>query len=379
MLFHLFFELKDTWTPLNVFRYPSFRVMVAFMTSISITYFLYPGFIRRLKQRQVGQVIREELDASHQAKKDTPTMGGILIILALLVSALLWCDLTNPLIWIISTVTLLYAAVGFFDDAMKLGARGSAGLSEKGKLLGQFAVAAVAITSLYYVNGGNFSTEIYVPFVAVDRFSLTLPVWLYVGFAAFVIVGASNAVNFTDGLDGLASGPVVVASVTFSLLAYVSATTLVLPVAVDGVTSLATLDFAQYLKIPHIAGAEELAVFAAAMAGASVGFLWYNTFPAQVFMGDVGSLGLGGALGTIAVLTRNELLSAIILGIPVLEAVSVVIQRYYFKMTGKRVFLMAPIHHHFERMGWKESQIVVRFWIISILLALVALASLKLR
>lgn len=379
MLFHLFFELKDTWTPFNVFRYPSFRVMVAFLTSVSITYFLYPWFIRQLQDRQIGQVIREELDENHQNKRDTPTMGGILIILAVLISAFLWCDLTNVLVWGVAGITLSFAAIGFLDDTLKLGQRGSAGLSEKGKLLGQFTVAAVGLSLLFFVVDHPYSTELFFPFVSVDRFSVELPVWLYIVFASFVIVGASNAVNFTDGLDGLAIGPVVVASATFGVLAYLAATLLTLPVMVDGVQALAELDFAAYLKIPFVEGAQELSVFAAAMVGAGVGFLWYNTFPAQVFMGDVGSLGLGGALGAFAVLTKNEILSAIILGIPVLEAVSVIIQRYYFKMTGKRVFLMAPIHHHFERLNWAESQIVVRFWILSIMLSLLALASLKLR
>lgn len=379
MLFHLFFEFKDVWSPLNVFRYPSFRVLVAFLTSICITYFLYPWFIRRLQERQIGQVIREELDESHQIKQDTPTMGGILIILAVLISALLWCDLTNVLVWGVGGITLSFAVIGFIDDTMKLGARGSAGLSEKGKLLGQFGVAVLALSLLFFVVDHPYSTQLYFPFVSVERFSVELPVWLYIVFAAFVIVGASNAVNFTDGLDGLAIGPVVVASATFGILAYLAATVLTLPVIVDGARALADLDFAQYLKIPSVQGAQELSVFAGAMVGAGVGFLWYNTFPAQVFMGDVGSLGLGGALGAFAVLTKNELLSAIILGIPVLEAVSVIIQRYYFKATGKRVFLMAPIHHHFERLNWAESQIVVRFWILSIMLSLLALASLKLR
>lgn len=379
MLFHLLFELKEYASPLNVFRYPSFRVLVAFGTSLAITYSLYPWFIRQLQRRQIGQVIREELDANHQSKSNTPTMGGILLIFAALIATLLWSDLTNHLVWIAVGVTVFNSGVGFVDDALKLGKRGSKGLSEKGKLLGQFAVAIGAITILFMATPVAFSTELHVPFVSVDRFTLTLPVWVYIGFAAFVIAGAANAVNLTDGLDGLAIGPVIVGAGTWGLLAYFSATVFTVPVVVEGTTVTASFELAEYLMIPQVEGAQELAIFCAAIAGAGVGFLWYNTFPAQVFMGDVGSLGLGAALGTLAVLTKNELLCILIMGVPLLEAVSVIIQRYYFKLTGKRVFLMSPIHHHFEKKNWSESQIVVRFWIISILLCLLALASLKLR
>lgn len=379
MLFHLLFELKEYASPLNVFRYPSFRVLVAFGTALAITYSLYPWFIRQLQRRQIGQVIREELDANHQSKSNTPTMGGILLIFAALIATLLWSDLTNHLVWIAVGVTVFNSGVGFVDDALKLGKRGSKGLSEKGKLLGQFAVAIGAVTILFMATPVPFSTELHVPFVSVDRFTLTLPIWVYIGFAAFVIAGAANAVNLTDGLDGLAIGPVIVGAGTWGLLAYFSATVFTVPVVVEGTTVTASFELAEYLMIPQVAGAQELAIFCAAIAGAGVGFLWYNTFPAQVFMGDVGSLGLGAALGTLAVLTKNELLCILIMGVPLLEAVSVIIQRYYFKMTGKRVFLMSPIHHHFEKKNWSESQIVVRFWIISILLCLLALASLKLR
>lgn len=386
MFFHLFESLRPSFTPLNVFRYPSFRIIVAMVTALAITSLLYPWFIRRLQERQIGQVVREEL-TGHASKKNTPTMGGILLIFAVIISTLMWSDLTNPLVWIAVAVTFAFSAIGFVDDAMKLGKRGSKGLSEKGKLVGQFGVSVGALSLLAFGGWLALDTTLYFPFVSVQRFTLDLPPLLYIGFAAFVMVGASNAVNLTDGLDGLAIGPVIMGAGTFSVLAYASAAVFTVQgmmdgnaLLVDGDPVYAQFDVASYLMIPKVEGAHELAIFCAAIVGAGVGFLWYNTLPAQVFMGDVGSLGLGGALGTVAVLTKNELLSAIILGIFVVEALSVLMQRYYYKATGgKRIFLMAPIHHHFEKKNWSEAQIVVRFWIVSILLCLVALASLKLR
>ncbi len=377
MLFHLLFELRDQ-PALSVFRYPSFRIIVSMITALAITYALYPWFIRQLQKRQIGQVVREEL-TGHESKKNTPTMGGILLIFAALISTLLWSDLTNPLVWIAVGVTFVFSAVGFVDDAMKLGARGAKGLSEKGKLIGQFSVSFGVLFLLAYGGFFELDTHLYIPFVSVEKFAPEAPLWLYIPFAAFIMVGASNAVNLTDGLDGLAIGPVIMGAGTFSILAYASAATLGVQVLVDGVSHTAVFDIAEYLRIAPVEGAQELAIFCSAIVGAGIGFLWFNTLPAQVFMGDVGSLGLGGALGVVAVLTKNELLSGVILGIFVVEALSVIIQRYYFKATQKRVFLMAPIHHHFERKNWSESQIVVRFWIISIMLCLVALASLKLR
>jgi phospho-N-acetylmuramoyl-pentapeptide-transferase len=379
MLFHLFESLRESFGPLNVFRYTSFRILVALVTSLVVTMALYPWFIRQLQKRQIGQVIREEMDTNHQSKKNTPTMGGILLIFSAIVSTLLWSDLSNPLVWICVAITFLYAVIGFVDDALKLGKRGSKGLSEKGKLVSQFAIAGVAFSGLLFLAPAGFDTTIYLPFVKPDVLTIVLPKWVWIPFAMFVLVGASNAVNLTDGLDGLAIGPTVVASGTFLLLAYLSATTLTVTTVVGGEEVFATFDFADYLMIPRVDGAQELAIFCSAIIGAGVGFLWYNAYPAQVFMGDVGSLGLGGALGSLAVLTKNEVLSAIILGLFVVEALSVLIQRYTYKLTGKRVFRMAPIHHHFERMNWSEQQIVVRFWIISILLSALALASLKLR
>ena len=313
MLFHLLYELRET-PGLSVFRYPSFRVIIAMMSSLVFTAVLYPWFIRQLQNRQVGQVVREEL-TGHESKKNTPTMGGILLIFATLISTFMWSDLRNPLVWIAMVVTLVFATVGFIDDAMKLGARGSRGLSEKGKLAGQFGVSITALCLLAFGGFFELDTHLYVPFVSTERFAPELPVWVYIPFASFVMVGASNAVNLTDGLDGLAIGPVIMGSGTFAVLAYASAAAFGVDVLVDGVMHTGRFDVAAYLMIPKVEGAQELAIFCSAIVGAGIGFLWYNTLPASVFMGDVGSLALGGALGTVAVLTKNELLSAIILGL----------------------------------------------------------------
>lgn len=379
MFFHLFFELKDVFSPLNVFRYVSFRIMVAFLTALFVSLALFPWFIRQLQKRQIGQVVSTSLGEHHQSKNNTPTMGGLLIILSMLISTLLWSDLLNPLVWIAVGVTFLLAVIGFIDDVMKLGERGSKGLSERGKLIGQFSIGFGAMALLLLLVMPEFSTNLTIPFVSVEKFAWDMPLWLYIVFGAFVIVGASNALNLTDGLDGLAIGPVIAGAGTWTLLAYLSATTFTIPVAVGNMSALATFDIAEYLMIPSVPGAQELAIFASAMAGASVGFLWYNSNPASVFMGDVGALGLGGALGVLAVLTKNELLSVLILAVPVGETLSVIIQRYSLRLRKERVFLMAPIHHHFEKKDWSETKIVVRFWIVSFLFCLLALASLKLR
>lgn len=379
MIFHLFFELKEYFTPLNVFRYVSFRIMVAFITALFVSLALFPWFIRQLQARQIGQVVSESLGEAHQAKNNTPTMGGLLIIVAMLISTMMWSDLSNPLVWLAVGVTGALSVVGFVDDVMKLGVRGSKGLSEKGKLIGQFAIAGLALGLLLYVVTPSFSTEITIPFVSVDKFTLNVPPWLYIVFGSFVIVGASNALNLTDGLDGLAIGPVIAGAGTWTVLAYLSATTFTIPVVVGEMSTVATFDIAKYLMIPSVEGAQELAIFASAMAGASVGFLWYNANPASVFMGDVGALGLGGALGVLAVLTKNEVLCVLVMAVPVGETLSVIIQRYSLRLRGKRVFLMSPVHHHFEKKNWSETKIVVRFWIVAFLFCLLALASLKLR
>lgn len=378
MLFHLFFYLKDSFGPLNVFRYVSFRIVAATLTALIISFVLYPWFIDRLRRHQIGEIIREDGPEGHFSKKGTPTMGGSLILFALIIPTVLWTDLTNPYIWLALVVTIGYGVVGFIDDYMKLNRIGPRGLRGKYKLLLQFALAFGVLSYLFWGDTG-YSTELYLPFVSTEKASWRLPVWAYLPFAAIVVVGTSNAVNLTDGLDGLAIGPVIVSAGTFLILAYLASTQLSYYELVDGVETLRRFDIAAYLNIPKVQGVYELAIFCGAMCGAGAGFLWYNTFPAQIFMGDVGSLSLGGALGMMAVVTKNELLSIIIFGIFFVEAVSVITQTTSYKLTGKRVFLMAPIHHHFEKLGWKEPQIVVRFWIIAVMLALVALASLKLR
>ncbi|MBN1947593.1 MAG: phospho-N-acetylmuramoyl-pentapeptide-transferase [Bradymonadales bacterium] len=378
MLFRLLFELRLVFGPFRVFRYTSFRIIAATVTAMLISFFLYPWFIRQLKRIGVGQVIRQEMDESHQKKRDTPTMGGSLMLFAIVVPTLLWADLANGYVWLALGVTTGYAAIGLVDDIKKVRSHDSRGLPGKYKLLFQFAIAIGAMALLLGLT--DYGTILYFPFVKPDAFHLDLPFWVYVAFASVAIVGMSNAVNLTDGLDGLAIGPSIVASGTFLILAYAAATALGIRVtAPDGEIQTYFFDLADYLGLAKVQGVQELAIFAGAIMGAGVGFLWFNTFPAQIFMGDVGSLSIGGAIGVLAVATKNELLSLIICGIFVLEAVSVILQRYYYKATRRRIFLMAPIHHHFEKKQWSESQVVVRFWIIAILLSLFALASLKLR
>lgn len=379
MLFELFFMLKDEFTWMNVFRYVSFRVVATMLTSLMVSFLLYPWFIRKLQAQQIGQVIRDDGPQSHFSKAGTPTMGGVLILFAVVVSTLLWADLKNPYVGVVLGVTVCFAVVGFFDDYMKIRGRSSAGLSGKARLGIEFAVVLAMMLLMFKSNVFSYSTELYLPFVSTEKFSLTLPLWIYVPFAMLVIVGTANAVNLTDGLDGLAIGPVIIAAGTFLILAWSTATVLHYTEVVDGVQVVSRFDVAKYLMIPKVEGVQELAIFCAAIIGAGVGFLWYNSFPAQVFMGDVGSLSLGGALGTLAVVTKHELLSTIIFGIFLVEALSVITQTTSYKLTGKRVFRMAPIHHHFEMKGWPEPKIIVRFWIIAIMLSLVALASLKLR
>ncbi len=378
MLFWLH-EYKDVFAPLNVFRYVSFRVVMATITALFMSWMMYPGFIRRLQRAQIGQVVRDDGPQTHLKKRGTPTMGGSLILLCVVVATLLWTDLSNTHVWMVITITVGYGIIGFIDDYKKIKHKGSRGLPGRWKLLLQFALAAAVVTVLFWDDGIQFNNHLYLPFVAADKFSIVLPTVLYGLFAMIVVVGTSNAVNLTDGLDGLAIGPVIVAGATFLILCYGAGTILTIPAEVDGLKVYASFDVAEYLRIPHVHGMAELAVFCAAVLGAGIGFLWFNAYPASVFMGDVGSLALGGSLGMLAVLSKNELLSLVIFGIFLVEALSVITQTTSFKLTGKRVFKMAPIHHHFELKGWAEPKIIVRFWIISILLALVALASLKLR
>jgi len=358
---------------LNVLRYVPFRIIMATLTAMLLCFFLAPWFIRQLQSKQIGQVIRADGPASHHIKAGTPTMGGALILLSLLVSTMLWVDVHNVFVMATAGVTAGYGLIGYLDDHLKIVARHSRGLPGRYKILGQLGVGGGALIYTF-VDFGQLPdswlairTRLSIPFLAFSKHPIELPLWLYIAFALFVLVAFSNAVNLTDGLDGLAIGPVMINAGTYLVWSYVAGLVLF------------GRPLAQYLDIAGTPEMGELAVFAAATIGAGIGFLWYNTYPAQVFMGDVGSLALGGGLGMLAVLTKNELLSVLVGGIFVLENVSVVTQVVSYKLFGKRVFLMAPIHHHFEKKGWAEPKIIVRFWIISILLALIGLSSLKLR
>lgn len=373
--------LQSYLPPLNVVRYTSFRVIAAMVTAALISLYLFPRFIRFLQMKQIGQVIRHDGPEGHFSKRGTPTIGGALILIALTVSTLLWMDLSNLYVWATLGVTVSLGCVGFWDDYLKVSKKSSAGLSGRGKLVAQFTISFIALGALLWKQDG-FYPRIYLPFVDSTSLYIDLPVAFFLLFGGVVITGTSNAVNLTDGLDGLAIGPVIVATATFLIIAYVTGAVLKLPLSLStpGAEGYFEFNLARYLYLPHLPEVSEVAVFAAALIGAGLGFLWYNAYPAQVFMGDTGSLALGGAIGMLAVCTRSEVLSVIICGIFVLEAVSVILQTSSYKLRGgKRVFLMAPIHHHFEKLGWTEPKIVVRFWIISFILSLLALASLKIR
>ncbi|MCH8684667.1 phospho-N-acetylmuramoyl-pentapeptide-transferase [Pedomonas mirosovicensis] len=343
---------------INVFRYLTFRTIGAILTALLIGLIAGPRLIAHLRLKQgKGQPIREDGPQSHLlTKKGTPTMGGFLILIAMTVSTLLWADLTNGYIWVCLGVTLGFGAVGFYDDYKKVTKASHDGLSGKVRLLIEFAIAGLAVAYVSHHTG----TTLWLPFFKDTGINLG---WGYLIVASFVVVGAGNAVNLTDGLDGLAIMPVIIAAVTFAIIAYL----------------IGNVNFADYLQVRHVPGAGELAVFCGALMGAGLAFLWFNAPPAMVFMGDTGSLALGGALGAVAVVTNHEIVLAIVGGLFVLEAVSVIVQVASFKMTGKRVFRMAPIHHHFEQKGWAESTVVVRFWIIALVLALIGLSTLKLR
>jgi phospho-N-acetylmuramoyl-pentapeptide-transferase len=358
---------------LNVLRYTPFRVIMATITAMLMSFMLAPWFISKLRGKQISQIIREDNPEGHKKKKGTPTMGGALILLSVLVPTVLWADVKNAFVLATAAVTAGYGAIGYLDDRMKIEGKNTRGLPGRFKLLGQLVIGGAAVWYLY-VNKTDLPAEwldiryrLSIPFLAFDKHPITLPVWVYVPAALFVVIGTSNAVNLTDGLDGLAIGPVMMSAGTWLVWAYVAGTVLF------------GRPLADYLDIPGIAAMSEISVFGAAVVGAGVGFLWYNTYPAQVFMGDVGSLALGGGIGMMALLTKNELLSVLVGGIFVVETLSVIAQVTSFRLFGRRVFLMAPIHHHFERLGWPEPRIIVRFWIISVLLALVGLASLKVR
>ena len=359
MLYHLLYPLHTSYGVFNVFRYITFRTLVAALTSLTISFVLGPVLIRRLTANHVGQPIRTDGPARHQVKAGTPTMGGTLILFSLLLSTVLLADLTNAYISLVLLVTVGFGAIGFVDDYRKYLHGNSAGLRARHKFLAQCAIALIASFFLMHVAG--FAPTVAMPFFKDVRVDLG---WFYLPFAALVLVGASNAVNLTDGLDGLAIGPVMIAAGTYMILAYVSG----------------NVKLAEYLQIPYVSGAGELCIFCGALAAAGLGFLWFNAYPAQMFMGDVGSLPLGAAIAMVALVTKNEVLLVLVGAIFVVEALSVIAQVAYFRWTGgKRIFLMAPIHHHYELKGWPEPQIIVRFWIISIICALLALSTLKLR
>ncbi len=341
----------------NLIRYQTFRAGAALMTALVLGLIIGPRFIAMLRIRQgKGQPIREDGPQSHFAKRGTPTMGGLMILISLLVSMLLWMDLTSPLVWACLAVTIGFGAIGFMDDYDKVKKSSHAGVPGRVRLAAEFVVAGIAS----WIMVSQIDTNLYVPFLS-DRY-IPLGGFYYI-FAAFVIVGAGNAVNLTDGLDGLATMPVIIAAGTFAIIAYLAG----------------RADFSAYLGIPHVPRAGELAILCAGIMGAGLAFLWFNAPPAAVFMGDTGSLALGGALGAIAVAAHHEIVLAIVGGLFVAEALSVIIQVAVYKRTGKRVFKMAPIHHHFEQLGWQESTVVIRFWIVSIVLALIGLSTLKLR
>ena len=362
MLFHILVPLADDFGALNVFRYLTFRTGGAVITALIVSFLFGPVLIELLKSRQQGgQPIRDDGPESHLlTKKGTPTMGGILILIALSSATLLWSDLSNSFVWSGLGVTLAFGMIGLLDDYLKVSKRDSRGLSSKLKFFLQVVIAAVATFWIMRHLPPELTTSLAIPFVKNLLLDLG---WMFVILSVLVMVGASNAVNLTDGLDGLAIVPVMIAAGVFALIAYLSGHSV----------------FANYLQIQHVTGAGELAVFCGALVGAGLGFLWFNAPPAKVFMGDTGSLALGGALGVISVITKHELVLAIVGGLFVLETVSVIVQVVSFKLTGKRVFAMAPLHHHFEKKGWAESTIVIRFWIIATILALAGLSTLKLR
>ena len=360
MLYWLY-EATGGEGPFNLFRYISFRAGGAFFTALIFAFLFGRPLIEYLRRVQKkGQPIRDDGPEGHFVKAGTPTMGGILILSALLVGTLLWARLSNGYVWIVLMVTYGYAAIGFADDYAKVSKHNTKGVSGKVRMALGFGLAFLAACWTMYLHPEALRGQLAFPFFKDALLNLSI---LFIPFAMVVIVGAANAVNLTDGLDGLAIMPVMIAASTFGIIAY----------------AVGHANFADYLGVHGVPGAGELVIFVAALVGGGLGFLWYNAPPAAVFMGDTGSLALGGALGAIAVVTKHEIVLAIVGGLFVVEALSVIIQVLYFKRTGKRVFLMAPIHHHFEKKGWKESQIVIRFWIIALVLALIGLATLKLR
>jgi phospho-N-acetylmuramoyl-pentapeptide-transferase len=353
-LFYWLSQFSDVIPGFNVFRYITFRAGGAVITALLFVFLFGPSIIALLRVKQgKGQPIREDGPASHLiTKKGTPTMGGLMILSGLIVSTLLWANLTNPYVWVVLGVTVSFGAIGLYDDYLKVTRQTHAGFSARMRLVIEVVIAAIALYALTRIANPSTAYSLAIPFG-----------WGIVAFGAFVIVGAGNAVNLTDGLDGLAIVPVMIAALSFALISYL----------------VGNAGFAGYLGIPHVPRSGELAIVCGAVVGAGLGFLWFNAPPAQIFMGDTGSLSLGALLATVAVATKHEIVLAVVGGLFVLEAVSVIVQVISFKLTGKRIFRMAPIHHHFEQLGWTEAQVVIRFWVIAVVLALVGLSTLKLR
>ncbi len=362
MLYYLLYGLREYHSVFNVFRYITFRTAYAALTALVISFIIGPMLIRFLTPVRLGQYIRDGGPESHHKKAGTPTMGRVLIHLSILVPTLLWADLWNPYIWIVLFVTFAYGSIGFYDDWQKLAKRQNLGLTARQKIGLQMIVAALAGAAIAYLPQihNTYSTTLTFPFFK----NLILDLgWIYIPFVVFVIVGSSNAVNLTDGLDGLAIGCTLIAASAYTILTYAAG----------------NYRIADYLNIVWVPGTGELAIFCGSMVGAALGFLWFNAPPAEIFMGDVGSLALGGAIGALAVVIKQELLLGIVGGLFVIEALSVILQVSSFKSTGRRIFKMAPIHHHFELSGWSETKVVVRFWIIAVIFALIGLSTLKLR
>lgn len=361
MLFHLLYPLADEINILNLFRYITFRTGGAILTAMVLSFLIGEPLINWLRAKQgKGQPIRDDGPEGHLMKRGTPTMGGFLILLGIGAGTLLWADLTNRYVWVVLLVTFGFGLIGFYDDYLKVTKQNPKGVPGRLKLVLQIVIAGAAAWWIGVIAAPPLNTSLAVPFFKDVLLNLG---WFMLPFAVFVMIGASNAVNLTDGLDGLAIVPVMIAAGSFGLICYLVGNTV----------------FSNYLQIHYVAGSGELAVFCGALVGAGIGFLWFNAPPAMVFMGDTGSLSLGGALGTVSVIVKHELVLAIIGGLFVLETVSVMVQVASFKLTGKRVFRMAPLHHHYEKKGWKEPTIVIRFWIVAMILALVGLSTLKLR
>ena len=361
MLFSFFTSLIDSYSFLNVFKYITFRTGLSVITSLVVVFLIGNPLIKIFSKNQITGPIRQDGPIDHIIKKTgTPTMGGIIIIIGMVISTLLWADLKNIYVWILIFVSLSLASLGFIDDLLKIKYKNSRGLNSKLKFLGQLLISMFALIILIKFSNHEFLYNLYFPFF--KNFILYMGMF-FIPFALFVIIGSSNAVNLTDGLDGLATVPVMLVALSFTLISYIVGNTI----------------FSEYLQLQYIPDVGEISIFCGSIVGSCLGFLWYNAPPAKIFMGDTGSLSLGGSLAAIAIIVKHEIVLAIIGGLFVLETISVIIQVISFKLTGKRIFKMAPIHHHFEKKGWAESTIVIRFWIIAIILALVGLATLKLR